>query len=173
MSSDEDEWANDIERHRPLLNMGVRMDVKGHSVAAFMGRVAEIERGVLLIDKINTDSTTARTTTTRHTRHTHHTKTKDRATPTKQTPTEQHTIHASHAVDVKDDHSFELFLQKSQLESRYNIDDDDVLIDTSVTNFGSNVTCSISVQDDDKLILQHETFDPKLSWYTFNKMQKK
>jgi hypothetical protein len=54
---------SDVERHRPLLDMGIKMDTKGHSVNTFLKNLKEVERKILLIDKLDSPMPTSSYTT--------------------------------------------------------------------------------------------------------------
>ena len=179
--------ALDVDRHRPLLDMGVPMDVDGHSVGAFLGRIAKIEQGVLLIDlDRKTDISNAdlldvsspspppspspspsfvtKYSTIKSLRR--HTESNTRS------PVAQN-IEAH--INPNDKHAFETFVKQTQLESRYYLKKDELLQenesddDERPMRFGHPATIVVlesadqdlelvDLVDDEKLGFQLETF---------------
>ena len=180
--------ALDVDRHRPLLDMGVPMDVDGHSVGAFLGRIAKIEQGVLLIDQLdrkkiisNADLldvsspspppspspspsfVTKYSTIKSLRRHTE----SNTMSPVAQN-IEAH-------INPNDKHAFETFVKQTQLESRYYLKKDELLQenesddDERPMRFGHPATIVVlesadqdlelvDLVDDEKLGFQLETF---------------
>ena len=179
--------ALDVDRHRPLLDMGVPMDVDGHSVGAFLGRIAKIEQGVLLInqlDRMNDISNadlldvsspspppspspspsfvTKYSTIKSLRRHTE----SNTMSPVAQN-IEAH-------INPNDKHAFETFVKQTQLESRYYLKKDELLQenesddDERPMRFGHPATIVVleadqdldlvDLVDDEKLGFQLETF---------------
>ena len=178
--------ALDVDRNRPLLDMGVPMDVDGHSVGAFLGRIAKIEQGVLLIDQLdrkiaNADLldvsspspppspspspsfVTKYSTIKSLRRHTE----SNTMSPVAQN-IEAH-------INPNDKHAFETFVKQTQLESRYYLKKDELLQenesddDERPMRFGHPATIVVlesadqdlelvDLVDDEKLGFQLETF---------------
>jgi hypothetical protein len=177
--------ALDVDRHRPLLDMGVPMDVDGHSVGAFLGRIAKIEQGVLLVDQLdrmndisNADLldvsspspppspspspsfVTKYSTIKSLRRHTE----SNTMSPVAQN-IEAH-------INPNDKHAFETFVKQTQLESRYYLKKDELLQenesddDERPMRFGhpativvlENADQDLDLVDDEKLGFQLETF---------------
>ena len=171
--------ALDVDRHRPLLDMGVPMDVDGHSVGAFLGRIAKIEQGVLLIDQLDADLldvsspspppspspsfVTKYSTIKSLRRHTE----SNTMSPVAQN-IEAH-------INPNDKHAFETFVKQTQLESRYYLKKDELLQenesddDERPMRFGHPATIVVlesadqdlylvDLVDDEKLGFQLETF---------------
>ena len=160
--------ARDVDRHRPLLDMGVPMDVDGHSVGAFLGRIAKIEQGVLLIDQLDRKNDISNADLL------------DVSSPSPPLPpspspsfvtkystikslrrhTESNTMspvaqNIEAHINPNDKHAFETFVKQTQLESRYYLKKDELLQenesddDERPMRFGHPAT--IVVLDDEKL----------------------
>ena len=180
--------ALDVERHRPLLDMGVPMDVDGHSVGAFLGRIAKIEQGVLLVDKfdenvIDADLPDASSSSPSPsppssslsfvTKYSTIKSLRRHAESNTMSPVAQN-IEAQ--INPKDQQAFDTFVKQTQLESRYYLKKDELLQENEGDNderplrFGHPATIVVlesSDQDqdlveDEKLVVQLETFGRRI-----------
>ena len=200
---DDDDFDPDVERHRPLLEMGIPMDTKSHSVGSFVDRLNELERSILTLDYLGKPLPTHLTKSSKPFKKTKENKTTSKSkisnlnpkvndyykqlAPTRKpikddddddaeeksktskimSPPRSRSLSPSHKtnkknrrkkknnspeVDVTNDAEFNTFVEQAAMESRYCIEDDDILQVSVASKILEGRAPSVVIEEDERLM---------------------